>query len=139
MATIHLHARTLLLIARDAVIRARADAQRPNALTADAILAILLSAASAEAFINEFAAYASPVYGSIDDGEAGPGVIIAKCAEVIRELEDGRERVQEKYLAASEVLGARFNAGAAPHQDFGLLLGGSSERCVRYVQRLRCG
>lgn len=122
MPSIHLHTRQLLLIARDTVIRARADAQRPDALTTDSILAILLSAASTEAFINEFAAYAAPVSEGIDDGEPGPGILIAKCAEVIRDLEDSRAPVYEKYLAAAEVLGRPFSTGSAPYQDFGLLI-----------------
>jgi hypothetical protein len=123
MPSIHLHTRQLLLIARDAVIRSRADAQRPAALTADSILSILLSAASTEAFINEFAAYASPVYGGIDDGEPGPaGIAIARCADVIRELEDSRAPVYEKYVAAAEVLGHAFSTGAAPYQDFRQLI-----------------
>jgi len=65
MPTFHYHARQLLLIARDAVLRAGIDAERPNALTADAITAIVMSAASTEAFINEFAEYAPSAFSDL--------------------------------------------------------------------------
>jgi hypothetical protein len=118
MPTIHLHSRQLLMIARETAVRARATAASPGALTADAILAIVMSAASTEAFVNEFAEYAPGVYSSF---EAPPA--LTTCVQVLRELEESRVPVTTKYLIATQVLdGKGFNTGAPPYQDFKLLI-----------------
>jgi hypothetical protein len=119
LPTIHLHARTLLLIARENAMRARADAAPPNALPTDAILAIVMSAASTEAFINEFAEYVAPSFPTVAS-EMPPGAVT--CAEVLKELEESRVPPTVKYLVGSQVLGRAFNAGAAPFQDFKMLI-----------------
>jgi hypothetical protein len=120
--TLNLHARTLLHLSRKAAIAAIADASRRNALTDDAILAIVMAAAAAEAFINEFAEYVSLSVAS----SSGSDMIqpqIAACADVLQELEDSRASVTAKYLAASLVVaGKSFPKGASPFQDFKLLI-----------------
>lgn len=119
MGAIHLHSRPLLLIARDAVIRAQADSVTPGSRPTDAILAIVMSAAATEAFVNEFAELAPLLYDLIDV----PPPALATCTEVLLELEESRVSVTTKYLVASQVLaGKSFDTGAAPYQDFKLLI-----------------
>src|SRR5882672_8031676 len=119
MPPIHLHSLPLLLIARDAVLRAHAGSVEPGSPATDAILAIVMSAASTEAFVNEFAELAPRRYDLMDDLPPA----LATCVEVLRELEEARLSVTTKYLVASQVLaGESFNTGAAPYQDFKLLL-----------------
>jgi hypothetical protein len=121
MPTMHLHSRQLLLIARETVIRCRGDAEQPAALTADSILALVMSAAATEAFINEFAEYAPLVFSSLDPAEI-PSVVVA-CAQVLQDLEESRVPLTTKYLVGSQVLSGRsFDAGGAPYQDFKLLI-----------------
>lgn len=117
-----LHSHQLLEIAREAVIRARDSAAKGHALTGDAILAIVMAAASTEAFINEFAEWA-PWMHSFLGLEDTPGAI-NDCAAVLEDLEEARAPVGTKYLFASRVLsGKAFNRGSAPYQDFQLLIG----------------
>jgi hypothetical protein len=121
MPTFHYHARQLLLIAREAVLRARIDADRPNALTADAITAIVLSAASTEAFINEFAEYVPSAFSHLGSEETPAA--LASCAAVLLELEESHISVTTKYLVGSQVLtGRAFDTGSAPFQDFKQLI-----------------
>jgi hypothetical protein len=49
----HFHCIHLLLIANEAARRAAAEGASPNALTHDAIVAIVMATTAAEAFINE--------------------------------------------------------------------------------------
>jgi hypothetical protein len=50
------HTFELFNIARAAVLRAREDSVRPNAMPTDALVAIVMSAAAGETFINELSA-----------------------------------------------------------------------------------
>ncbi len=118
MPTFQFHSRTLLLMARDAAIRSRSDASRPNALTSDSITAILLAAASTEAFINEFAEYVLAVCAiPLHADEVLPQ--IAECARVISRLEGDRRSVTDKYHEGTNALGgARLSRGDAVFQEF---------------------
>jgi hypothetical protein len=119
MGAIHLHSRPLLLISREAAIRAKDDSVTAGSRPTDAILAIVMAAAAAEAFINEFAALVPRLYDLIDD----PPIALATCTEVLLDLEESRVPVTTKYLVASQALaGKSFNTGAAPYQDFKLLI-----------------
>ena len=84
-------------MSRDAALRTRTGS------AAEAITAILLSAASTEAFVNEFAEYviavrALPYHGE----EILPS--IAESASVIMRLEAGRRSVTEKYRKGANAL-----------------------------------
>jgi hypothetical protein len=117
-----LHSHQLLEIAREAVMRARDSAAKGNALTGDAILAIVMAAASTEAFINEFAEWAPWMHSFL--GLEDTPAAISDCAAVLEDLEEARAPVAIKYLFASRVLsGKAFNRGSAPYQDFQLLIG----------------
>jgi hypothetical protein len=121
MPTMHFHSRTLLLIARDTAIRARAEAARPAAFTSDALPAIVMSAASTEAFINEFVEYAAGAYSSIRPDERPP--TLTAFIHVLQDLEESRVPVTTRYFIGSQVLdGKGFNTGAAPYQDFRQLI-----------------
>jgi hypothetical protein len=122
MPQVSIHCVQLMHIAFDAAERARADAQRPNALTLDSITAIVMASAAAEAFINELAedielfrggrAHFDPDTTSLDD-----------CAAAVLKLEEARGTTEEKYLAASRALsGKAFEKGIQPFQDFAQLL-----------------
>lgn len=123
MPVMHFHAKTMLMIARGAAIRARDDADRPNALTSDSILAIVMSAAATEAFINELAEhvpFAALGYRKDDSMILPP---ITACSDRLIELEKQRADTNEKYLEASNALdGQAFRKGAPPFQDFALLM-----------------
>ena len=56
MPALNFHTIELFYIARAAVLRAREDAKRPNALTDDTLVAIVMAASASEAFINELSA-----------------------------------------------------------------------------------
>jgi len=118
MPTLHVHSYELFLIARKAAKDARADASRPNALTTDSIVAVVMAAAAAEGFLSELAYHVEIMRKSLADW--APGAVttqLGACADAMRELE--RQPLAEKYLKASESLSGRpFDKGCAPLQDF---------------------
>jgi hypothetical protein len=119
--SIEYHALQLLLIAREAVMRAQKAAPGPNTLSSDTLNAIVMSAASTEAFVNEFAETAALLYSTFFPHAIPP--VITTCVQVLQDLEDSRVAVTTKYLVASQVLaGTAFDAGSAPFQDFKLLI-----------------
>jgi len=107
-------------VAADAAGRARdIKAEHPRAITSDSVVAVLLAATSTEAFINELGTRLSlscrpdtptlEVWGSL-----------GACLE---KLESQRATLKAKYLIASKLLpGGAFKKGAAPFQDFSLLI-----------------
>ena len=111
------HDGLLLRAAIDARDRARSDlaTRGVNALTLDAVGAVILSAAAAEAFanelpgrINEAMRHAVPV---TDELKA--------CAEVITELEDAHAGTFSKFQFAVLTLSGKLpKKGAKPLQDF---------------------
>jgi hypothetical protein len=119
MPTLSFHSLELLVIAHQARNRAVLDAQRPNALTLDSIVAIVTAAASTEAFINEFAEHIAIFRAAAVEGL--PRHMIT-CSDVIEELEESKAPVTAKYLIASQILGSAFARDAAPFQDFAMLI-----------------
>lgn len=116
MGILHFHARTLLFLSRDAALRARADADRPNALTSDSIPAIVLAAAATEGFVNEFADLVLEQLPSHAEAMLPP---IIEGARVIKELEQNRRPVRDKYFEAAKAFGTQpFDRGAPLFQEF---------------------
>jgi hypothetical protein len=123
MATMHFHSVHILLIAVSAWNRARDDARRPNALTTDSILAIVMAAAATEAFANEFAEYAQSLQKDSVPPET-PWEKLQLAAAEVTDIEDQRGKIEEKYTAMWLALsGQHVNRGAAPYQDFANLIG----------------
>jgi len=83
----------------------------------DALVAILFSAATLEAFIAELALHAEGVAVL-----AGAPPYIRDLANVINEAEDSRGSVRLKYLLVKSILpGDSYDKGSNPFQDFDLL------------------
>jgi hypothetical protein len=77
----------------------------------DAIVAIVMASAAAEAFINDVA----------DTPTIEPR--LNACVDALVQLEQSRASVTLKYLVASLCLsGSSFNKGSAPYQDFAMLI-----------------
>lgn len=118
MPSIHFHHVHLLLIAHKAAERAVADSNRPNALTDDALVAIVMAATAAEAFINELAGYLHILDETQADWAPIPPTLVA-CGDVVKDVEDSHGSVTLKYMVAAFALSGRtFDKGAAPFQDF---------------------
>ena len=122
MPTSHFHHLHLLLIAQGAAVRAATASVQANALTDDALVAIIMSATASEAFINELA---DSVHVS-RDSSLYAGRISARllaCADILKEVEDAHGSVTLKYLVASFSLSGRtFETGKNPFQDFAELI-----------------
>jgi hypothetical protein len=119
----HFHSVQIFLIAIDAWNRAVHDAKRPDALTTDSILAIVMAAAATEAFVNEFAQYMRTLRKDSVPPET-PWEKLQLAAAEVADIEDQRGRVEEKYAATWLALSSQpINRGAAPYQDFADLMG----------------
>jgi hypothetical protein len=119
----HFHSVQILLIAINAWGRAIEDAKRPNALTTDSILAIVMAAASTEAFINEFAEYVRTLQRDMVPPET-PWEKLQLAAASVAEIEEQRGSVEEKYDATWQALaGEPIKRGESPYQDFRDLVG----------------
>jgi hypothetical protein len=113
------HSYEIWRIANEASERAVAECSRSLAFeeySADAIIAIAMSVASAEAFINEFALsiemFRHPgSWKTVDER-------FRVAADVLAELESGHAGVQTKFLVAAQVLGIPLERGTNPFQDF---------------------
>jgi hypothetical protein len=107
-------------VAADAASRARdIKAEHPRAITSDTVVAVLLAATSIEAFINELGTRLSlscrPGAPTLETWGS-----LGVCLEV---LESKRASLKAKYPIASKLLpGGAFKKGAAPFQDFSLLI-----------------
>lgn len=89
MPTLSFHSLELLLIAYKARNRARLDGERPNALTTDSIVAVVMAAASTEAFINELAEHARVWREAAADWAPGSvSAALGACADALVELEE---------------------------------------------------
>jgi len=97
----------LFRIAKTAYERAKENAEELTSGRADAIVAMLFSAATLEAFIGEFAERAH-----------NTGSDTAKhIADVLGELEENRASLRVKFLVLSELLGKRaYTKGSQPYQ-----------------------
>lgn len=113
-----LHSAHLWLTAREAESRALAAvAGDPASLPSDSTVAILLSAASTEAFINELAECVSQ--SSLADLSSE----LRNFASVLGEVESSRGSLNLKYLLAAQTLsGSAFDKGSNPFQDFATLV-----------------
>jgi transcriptional regulator with XRE-family HTH domain len=122
--TLHLHATQVLLLAfraRNRAIKEYADrAQREDTtsiLTPDSNVAIVLAAASTEAFVNELAEYVGLSRQNASEWRHLPQAVLAAADEVFA-AEDARERVTDKYVFAAGALSKPFDKGALLFQDF---------------------
>jgi hypothetical protein len=90
-----------------------------NALTSDAIAAVIMAAAAAEAFINELP-------GRIRSAISRQGKFtnqMVACADALDELETVRANTGAKYqVAAITLRGEKFPPGEQPFQDFDQLV-----------------
>jgi hypothetical protein len=83
----------------------------------EALVAILFSAATLEAFINEF-----DLFANISSNLLYPHAMLRFLAQVLSEIETSRGSVRLKYLLAKSVLsGVPYEKGKKPYQDFDLL------------------
>jgi hypothetical protein len=108
-----------------AAARDRAEAGRsaPVASTFDAVIAVLLAAASTEAFINEIPERID-MYRRDESKELADRVDrrFWALSDVLNELERGRVSILSKYLMAAHALGHPFDRGANPFRDFRTLI-----------------
>lgn len=107
-------------IAADSAKRAREiKAMHPKACTTDAISAVLLSAMSTEAFINELGTRLALLL----DAELTDSRKWNSIGEVFEQLEKERAQIKTKYLIGSQLLpGPALNKGMPPFQDFSRLI-----------------
>jgi hypothetical protein len=118
------HSIELLKVAFRGRNAARIDAQTPGVLAVDTLTAIVMSCASAEAFINEIVehvrVYQQARDQSLRDGVTSPMVALADTLEAI---EQDHGSVLLKYQVAALTLGGKaFPKGEAPFQDFAQLV-----------------
>jgi hypothetical protein len=123
MPGLYFHCGQLLGLAREARDRAgKAVEANAEAWPSDAIVSIVLAAASAEAFINELTELMAMTKSNRDqEGRAMPP-LLAAFADTLTEVEESRGSTTLKYLLASQVLGKRLDKGRPPYQDFALLM-----------------
>jgi hypothetical protein len=124
MPGLYFHCEQLLGLARDACDRAtKAVAETEGAWPGEAVVAVVLAAASAEAFINELTelmAMKTPMLA-----HRGPSLppALSAFADALTEIEESRGSTNLKYLMASQTLGGKmFDKGGQPYQDFALLM-----------------
>ena len=103
-------------MARDASVRAGLSLPDPSSNpTSDATVAVVMAAASAEAFINELAY----LLGRLDEPEEPSKAFVA----AVSQLEAERAPTTLKYLVASLILsGKMLDRGRQPFQDFSDLM-----------------
>ncbi|MBI3407007.1 MAG: hypothetical protein HY040_01455 [Planctomycetes bacterium] len=123
MPGIMLHYNLVLQLAREARDRTvKAVEANPEIWPPDAIIAVLLAAASAEAFINELGEYASMEKLKHEQFGAPISPNISAFADAMAEIEQSHGSTLLKYLMASQVLGGKmFEKGQPPYQDFAML------------------
>jgi hypothetical protein len=97
----------------------------------DALVAILFSAMTLEAFINEFGDLAASHLASPLENPAS----IKMTGTALNELEKGQARVQLKYLLAKWILsGQQYDKGSQQYQDFETLIDIRNE--IVHIKRL---
>lgn len=121
MPVSYVHSAHIWLTACEARNRAtEAVMKDPNAWPTDSIVAILLSAAATEAFINELAELITVTKVQF---EAFLSNELKAFADVIDEVEESRGSLLLKYLMAAYTLrGSPFDKGTNPFQDFATLV-----------------
>jgi len=122
IGVVHFHTIQLFYLARTAALRAREDSKRPNALTDDALVAVVMAAFAAEAFINEVSTNLR-MYGNSQDDWNPLTESLAACAMAITGAEGSRSSTKEKFKAAAKALDPQWRgAQSEAFQDFGRLL-----------------
>lgn len=121
MAVLYAHSVQVWLTACEARDRAQETVKtNPNSWPSDAIVAIVLSAASTEAFINELAEIVTMTKAHLEETISSE---LRSFADVIHEIEQSRGSSQLKYLMAAQILrGSSFDKGTNPYQDFATLV-----------------
>ncbi len=121
MAVVSAHSGHIWLIACDARDRAIERVKNdPDHPPSDAIVAIILSAAATEAFINELAEVIAMTRVRLDETLSTE---VRAFADAIREIEESHGSLQDKYLTAAQTLrGSPFDKGTNPFQDFDTLV-----------------
>ena len=121
MPVSYVHSAHIWLTACEARNRATEAVKKdPNAWPTDSIVAILLSAAATEAFINELAELITVMKVQF---EAFLSNELKAFADVIDEVEESRGSLLLKYLMAAYTLrGSPFDKGTNPFQDFATLV-----------------
>jgi hypothetical protein len=110
------NAAPIFSVAVDSLKRINAPPRKGNQM--DALVSIVFAAASLEAFLNE-AAYLASNYQPV----VGDPVVVSTFADVMEEVEKSRAQIQAKFQFAHIVLtGKTYDKGAAPYQDFSLLI-----------------
>jgi hypothetical protein len=126
----HFHSITLLLTAFK--FRNRANKEFPgrragdarSMQTTDAIITLLVAAAAAEAFINEFAENIRTYRGHAGDWSRNSVTPeMESAAAAIFDCEFARESVGEKFVAACQALDAKFDKGENQFEDLNRLIG----------------
>jgi len=112
-----LNAGSLYLLAWDACQRLKPVEDQLADSHRDALVAVLFSAATLEAFVSDFS-FMARTLGGVHSIPA-----LKSVAALLDEAEDGHASVRLKYLLAKFlVTGEPYNKGAAPFQDFDLLI-----------------
>jgi hypothetical protein len=120
MGGIFFSAGSLFDRAKQAYLRADKDTSHEREANMDALVALVFSAASLEAFINE--ATESAFLYTRDSIRQEP-TSIATFALLGRELEEGHGSVQLKFMLARAIFtGSGYKKGEQPYQDFNLLM-----------------
>lgn len=121
MPGMFLNCNLLWTCANDARNRALEAVQKhPEARPRDSLVAIILAAASTEAFINELA---EKVIIQRDNGSRLLSPQLLAFADALKEVEKAHGSLSLKYLIASLTLsGLMFPKGRNPYQDFAILV-----------------
>jgi hypothetical protein len=118
------HSGELFGAARDARDRAIAAVQaNPQAWPSDTIVAIILAAATTEAFINELTEWVAIDRDRLVRQSNPISPELHAFADALQEVEKAQGNLQLKYLVASQTLsGSMFEKGKNPYQDFATLV-----------------
>lgn len=107
--------------ARDRAIET--EKSNPDAFPGDATVAIILSAAATEGFINEVPTFIRKLCNPMAQPFRKLTPQMATFADALIELEKNRASPKVKYIVASLLLsGEPFDQGKNPFQDFALLI-----------------
>lgn len=115
----HLNAPILFWVAKDAYERIPAAGPTTTSTKRDALVSIVFSVASVEAFFNELPEFLADPPELLT--QLPPEVIT--IIDGVRKIEIDKGSVEQKYLLAYSVLsGHACDKGAPPYQDFSLLI-----------------
>jgi len=139
---VHFHAGTILLVAcraRNRAVKSYADrtaAGEPGVLADDAITAIVMAAAAAEAFVNELADNIGLVRQNSSDWMPLDATVHA-ASDAILDVEFLKGTVIEKFLGAANALEKPFERGKLLFQDFERLI--ALRNAIMHVKPVRPG